>query len=125
MLRLSIDITAEEHQRLKAFAALRGQSIKDYVLERALGDAPALNGMTETEAIRALVDFLTPRIEQARRGELSPKSMDDIRREALEMQALRDLLQSRCEGSFISADEMDDRMARMLERKRRTPGLDG
>ena len=33
-MRLSIEITQEQHQRLKAISALRGQSIKDYVLER-------------------------------------------------------------------------------------------
>ncbi len=60
MPRLSIDITAEEHQKLKAIAALKGQSIKEYVLNRTLG------------------------IDQARRGEFSQKSIRDIRREARE-----------------------------------------
>lgn len=82
MPRLSIDITPEEHQKLKAIAALKGESIKDYVLKRTLGDAPALDDMSEDEAVAALADFLKPRIEQARRGEFSAKSMADIRREA-------------------------------------------
>lgn len=82
MPRLSIDITPEEHQKLKAIAALKGESIKDYVLKRTLGDAPALNDMSEDEAVAALADFLKPRIEQARLGEFSTKSMADIRREA-------------------------------------------
>ena len=82
MPRLSIDITPEEHQKLKAIAALKGESIKDYVLKRTLGDAPALNDMSEDEAVTALADFLKPRIEQARLGEFSTKSMADIRREA-------------------------------------------
>jgi len=84
MPRLSIDISPEEHQKLKAIAALKGQSIKDYVLGRALGDAPALGGMSEDEAFIALanfVEFLEPRIEQARRGQLAGKSLDEIRRE--------------------------------------------
>ena len=84
MPRLSIDITPEEHQKLKAIAALKGQSIKDYVLHRTLGETPALEGMTEDEAFSALADFLKPRIEQARRGEVSSKSLADIRREARE-----------------------------------------
>lgn len=88
MPRLSIDITPEEHQKLKAIAALKGQSIKDYVLKRTLGEAPALDGMTENEAFGALADFLKPRIEQARRGELSTKSIADIRREAREQARL-------------------------------------
>ena len=81
MPRLSIDITTEEHQKLKAIAALRGQSIKEFVLTRTLGDAPALDDMTEQEAFGALNDFLRPRIDQTRR-ELSTKSVADIRCEA-------------------------------------------
>ena len=82
MPRLSIDITAEEHQKLKAIAALKGQSIKDYVLNRTLGEAPAVDQMSEDEALEALSDYLKPRIEQVRRGELSTKSFEDIRKEA-------------------------------------------
>ncbi len=81
MPRLSIDISPEDHQKLKAIAALKGQSIKDYVLGRALGDAPALDGMSQDQAFVALANFLEPRIEQARRGQLSGKSLDEIRRE--------------------------------------------
>lgn len=81
MPRLSIDISPEEHQKLKAIAALKGQSIKDYVLGRALGDVPAIDGMGEDEAFKALADFLEPRIEQARRRQLSGKSVEEIRRE--------------------------------------------
>jgi hypothetical protein len=82
MPRLSIDITPEQHQKLKAIAALKGESIKEYVLSRTLGDTPSLDDMSEIQAVVALADFLKPRIEQARRGELSVKSMADIRRDA-------------------------------------------
>ncbi|WP_216597732.1 hypothetical protein [Loktanella sp. 3ANDIMAR09] len=78
MPRLSIVISLEDHQKLKAIAALKGQSIKDYVLGRALGDAPALDGMSEDEAFMALANFLEPRIKQARRGALSGKSPDEV-----------------------------------------------
>ena len=53
MPRLSIDITPEEHQKLKAIAALKGQSIKDFVLKRTLGEAPAVDDMSEDEALEA------------------------------------------------------------------------
>lgn len=82
MPRLSIDITPEEHQKLKAIAALKGQSIKDYVLHRTLGDAPPLEGMNEEAAFDVLARFIEPRIEQARRGEFSSKTVGDIKREA-------------------------------------------
>lgn len=88
MPRLSIDLTPEEHQKLKAIAALQGESIKDFVLKRTIGDAPALDNMNESEALAALSDFLRPRIEQARRGELSSMTIADIRREAHEQSGL-------------------------------------
>jgi len=44
--------------------------------------------MSEDEAVAALSDFLRPRIEQAQRGELSTKTMADIRHEAHEQAAL-------------------------------------
>ncbi|WP_272911634.1 hypothetical protein [Loktanella sp. M215] len=47
MPRLSIDITPEQHQKLKAIAALKGESIKEYVLSRTLGDTPSLDDMSE------------------------------------------------------------------------------
>ncbi|MXY34539.1 MAG: antitoxin [Boseongicola sp. SB0664_bin_43] len=77
-------MTPEEHQKLKAIAALQGQRIKAQVLNRTLGEGPALAGTNEHEAFCASADFLKPRIEQARRWELSSMSAADIRREARE-----------------------------------------
>ncbi len=82
MPRLSIDISSEEHSRLKAIAALKGQSIKDFVLARTLGEAPAVGDMSETQALEALSNFLKPRIKQAQCGEFSVKSFEDIRKAA-------------------------------------------
>ena len=103
MPRLSIDISPEDHQKLKAIAALKGQSIKDYVLGRALGDTPALARMSEGQAFTALANFLEPRIEQARRGEFSGKSLDEIRREECKRTGFR-LLQS-MSSDFLAAPE--------------------
>lgn len=61
-MRLSIEVTTEEHQRLKAVAALQGKSIKDYVLERVL---PATITADETQALQELEAFLEPRIQAA------------------------------------------------------------
>ncbi|MCU7919275.1 MAG: DUF1778 domain-containing protein [Candidatus Thiodiazotropha sp. (ex Dulcina madagascariensis)] len=71
-MRLSIEITQEQHQRLKAAAALQGKSIKNYVLERTLPD------LEEQAALQELETFLKPRIEAAKRGEFSTKSVDSI-----------------------------------------------
>lgn len=48
-MRLSIEVTQEQHQRLKAVSALRGQSIKDYVLERVFQPLPEINGASEED----------------------------------------------------------------------------
>ena len=52
-----------------------------YVPNRALGDTPALEGKSEDEAFTALTSLLEPRIEQAQGGQLSGKSLGEIRRE--------------------------------------------
>ena len=71
-MRLSIEITPEQHQRLKASAALKGQSIKDYVLKRTLPESDDEAALKELEA------FLKPRLEAARGGERSNKTVSEI-----------------------------------------------
>ncbi|MGE0824399.1 MAG: antitoxin [Candidatus Binatia bacterium] len=78
MSRLSIDVTPEQHQRLKAIAALHGQTIKEYVLMRALPDLPELETLSEEEALQRLEAFLQPRIAEARRGDVIARSVDEI-----------------------------------------------
>jgi len=73
-MRLSIEVTLEQHQRLKAVAALRGQSIKDYVLDRVLPNTPTED---EDEALRQLESFLEPRIKEAN-GPVITKSVQQI-----------------------------------------------
>ncbi len=71
-MRLSIEISPEQHQRLKAAAALQSKSIKDYVLERTIPD------FNERAALQELEDFLKARVESADKGDLSTKSISDI-----------------------------------------------
>jgi len=78
-MRLSIDITPEQHQRLKAVSALQGQSMKDYVLNRVLADIPA----DDAEALRQLEAFLEPRIKAAQ-GQTLDKSVTEIFKDAVQ-----------------------------------------
>ena len=78
MSRLSIELTPEQHQRLKAMAALQGKSIKNYVLDRSLPNLPDRDSMTEEEALHQLEQFLKPRIEAAKRGERSSRTPKQI-----------------------------------------------
>ena len=82
MPRLSIDISPQDHQQLKAMAAIKGQSIKDYVLSRALVDMPNPATMTDAEALQALKELLTPRLAEADAGEVVKATAEDIKREA-------------------------------------------
>jgi hypothetical protein len=58
--------------RLKAAAALKGESIKDYVLKRTLPDIEEKKSLEELEA------YLKPRIIAAKNGKVSTQSVDDI-----------------------------------------------
>jgi len=73
MSRLTIDMTDQQHQSLKALAALQGKTIKQYALERLL---PASS--EGDQAWSDLKDFLMTRIEQGLDGDLAPKSFDQI-----------------------------------------------
>lgn len=77
-MRLSIEVTQEQHQRLKAVSALRGQSIKDYVLERVFLPLQDINADIEGEALRQLEAFLQPRVEAAEQGIVVNKSVHQI-----------------------------------------------
>ena len=71
MSRLTIDITDQQHQSLKALAALQGKTIKQYALERLFpGDA--------VQAWRELKTLLADRIHTGLVGNLSPKGIDEI-----------------------------------------------
>ncbi len=78
MPRLSIDISPEQHQKLKAIAALKGQSIKEYVLEQSLSDAPEISDQTEAEALAKLESFLLSRKKEAQSGDVVKTSAQDI-----------------------------------------------
>ena len=78
MSRLTIDITDQQHQSLKALAAFQGKTIKQYALERLFpGDTNA------DQAWQELKTLLGARIDNALAGKISSKSMDDILEEEL------------------------------------------
>jgi len=78
MSRLTIDMTDQQHQSLKAMAALQGKTIKQYALERLL-PVQGEGGAAWSE----LKDFLNKRISDGMKGELTTKSFDQIVAEEL------------------------------------------
>lgn len=78
MSRLTIEITDQQHQSIKAMAALQGKSIKEYAMQRLLPLTA-----DEEKAMQELEAFLKPRIEAAERGEVVSASVRSIFEETL------------------------------------------
>ncbi len=72
MSRISIDVTPEQHQRLKALAAKRGKSIEEFVLERTLGETDASAELAELEAL------LDQRIAEARAKGATTRTVGEV-----------------------------------------------
>ena len=73
MSRLTIDITDQQHQSLKALAALQGKTIKQYTLER-LFPADA-NGDQAWQELKAM---MAERIDEGLAGGMSTKTIEAI-----------------------------------------------
>ena len=78
MSRLTIDVTDQQHQALKAMAALAGKSIKQYTLERLFPPATPKDG-----ALEELKLLIAERVAEAQRGEIVQGRIRDIAEEAL------------------------------------------
>ena len=79
MSRITIDVTSEQHQQIKAMAAVQGKSIKEFVLEKLF---PADVG-EEEQAWQELKALLSERIAAAERGEVSTKTFSQVFEEKL------------------------------------------
>ncbi len=73
MSRLTIDVTDQQHQSLKALAALQGKTIKQYAIEK-LFPSPS----DEEQALAELKVLLQQRIDEADRGMVDPRSFTEI-----------------------------------------------
>ncbi len=83
MSRLTIDIDDQQHQNLKAMAALQGKTIKQCAIERLF---PATTA--EDDAWRNLKSLLAQRISEGLTGGVSPQSIDSIVAEELQPEVL-------------------------------------
>lgn len=78
MSRLTIDITDQQHQSLKASAALQGKTIKEYALERLFPD-----DINADKAWQELKTLLGIRIDDGLAGKVYSKSIGEILDEEL------------------------------------------
>jgi uncharacterized protein (DUF1778 family) len=76
MSRLTIDVSDQQHQALKALAALEGKSIKQYTLER-------LFPSDEQQAMQALKSMLQHRLASSEVSGVSALNATEIAEETL------------------------------------------
>ena len=77
-MRLSIEISPEQHQQIKMMAALQGKSIKDLVLGRLFDETN-----DEDATWKELMSLLHDRIKTAQNGGMSKKTPHEIAQEVL------------------------------------------
>jgi CCR4-NOT transcriptional regulation complex NOT5 subunit len=76
MSRLSIEITSEQHKKIKALAAIQGKTIKDLIIDKVIN----ANSKDEQKNWHELQKLLLDRIENA---EVSPKTIEEITEDVL------------------------------------------
>jgi len=79
MSRLTIDITEQQHQALKAMAALEGKTIKQFTLERIFS-----SGDSDLFARNQIKALLAERVAQAQRGEVVEGNITQIAERAVQ-----------------------------------------
>ena len=84
MSRLSIDLTDQQHQSLKALAALQGKTIRQYAVERLFQPVSE----DDETAWRDLKALLAHRIAEGLAGGVSDKTIDEIMAQELESDAV-------------------------------------
>lgn len=80
MSRLVIDVSGEQHQQIKALAALQGKTIKDLILGKLFKD---LNIDDEQNAWGELETLLASRIEEAEHMGASTKTFEQLTEEMI------------------------------------------
>ena len=64
MSRLSIDLTTEQHQQIKAMAILQGKTIKNFILEKIFPHSVNSN-IDENTVWREFENFILDRIKKS------------------------------------------------------------
>jgi len=76
MSRLVIDVSGEQHQQIKALAALQGKTIKEFILEKVFSSNSEEND--EKAAWAELEELLASRIQKAGEEGTSAISFEQI-----------------------------------------------
>lgn len=77
MSRLTIDVTDQQHQSLKALAALQGKTIKQYAIEKLF------SRIDEEIALQELKTLLAQRLSESAQGAVTARSFTEIAEDAI------------------------------------------
>lgn len=77
MSRLIIDVSGQQHQKIKALAALQGKTMRQYVLDKLFPDG-------EDQSWKELETILMTRIEDAENNPPSKKTFEQLTQEIIE-----------------------------------------
>ena len=78
MSQLVIDVSGEQHQKIKVLAALQGKSIKDYVLSKLIPEDE-----NESEAWAELNSILLSRIEAVESNQPAQQTFEQLTKEII------------------------------------------
>lgn len=81
MSRIVFEVTSDQHQIIKALAAMEKQSIKDFILSRVL---PPYSAGEEEAAWNTLREMLASRISNAEQNGVSRRSVSQITEDTLQ-----------------------------------------
>ena len=76
MSRLIIDVSGDQHQKIKTLAALQGKTMRDYVLDRLFPKG-------EAQSWEELKELLVARIEEAENNPPADKTFEQLTEEII------------------------------------------
>ncbi|MEQ9286832.1 MAG: hypothetical protein RIG77_07995 [Cyclobacteriaceae bacterium] len=79
MSRLIIDVSGEQHRKIKTLAALQGKTIKSYVLDKIFPDDDVAS-----ESWEELSEHLMPRIQDAENNPPAKKTFEQLTEEIIQ-----------------------------------------
>lgn len=80
MSRLTIEVTTEQHQQIKVLAAMQGQTIKDYIVNKLFKQN---DEQAEQAAWEQLKNLLNTRLSNAQERGVSTRTVQEITESAI------------------------------------------
>lgn len=80
MSRLTLEVSSEQHQQIKVMAAMKGQTIKDYIIGKLFHHEESQDERAAWETLKTLLDS---RLEHMKNKGVSPRTVQEVTEHAL------------------------------------------